>query len=212
MEENIIFTKFLNLKPEKRQRILNAAMKEFAQKGFKNASTDVIVKEAGISKGALFHYFNNKKDLFLFLYDYTMDVLMNEMLPKFDFNEKDVFNRILQGSRLKLEILKMYPEMYNFILTAYMEESREVKSELEKRNKGFVATGYNLLSEGIDYTRFKDGVDGKRAADIIFWTMEGYTNKELAKVRTFALYELNIDELLKEVEIYLDMLKKSFYK
>ena len=60
----------MSLSEEKQQRILNAALKEFAQKGYKNASTNQIVKEADISKGLLFHYFKNKKQLFLFLYDY----------------------------------------------------------------------------------------------------------------------------------------------
>lgn len=61
MEVNLLFSKFLNLNPEKQDRILNAALKEFAQKGYQNASTNEIVKEAGISKGLLFHYFNNKR-------------------------------------------------------------------------------------------------------------------------------------------------------
>ena len=44
----IIFSKFLKLKPEKQERILNAAIKEFSQKGYENASTNEIVKEANI--------------------------------------------------------------------------------------------------------------------------------------------------------------------
>lgn len=56
--------KFLELDKLKQDRIINAAMKEFALKGYKNASTNEIVKEAGISKGLLFHYFTNKKAYF----------------------------------------------------------------------------------------------------------------------------------------------------
>ena len=47
--------KFFDLKKEKQDRILNGALKIFALNGYKNGSTDVIVKEAGISKGLLFH-------------------------------------------------------------------------------------------------------------------------------------------------------------
>lgn len=85
-----MFDKFLNLDKEKQERILNAAMKEFALKGFDNASTNEIVKEANIGKGMLFHYFKSKKDLFLFLYDYTLGVLLNELYGKVDLSEKDV--------------------------------------------------------------------------------------------------------------------------
>lgn len=61
-----MFAKFLSLDKEKQDRIINAAMKEFAQKGYDKASTNEMVKEAGISKGLLFHYFQNKKQLYFF--------------------------------------------------------------------------------------------------------------------------------------------------
>ena len=63
------------MEPEKRERIINAAINEFTKKGYRNASTNEIVKEAGISKGLIFHYFKNKKQLYLFLYDYLIWIL-----------------------------------------------------------------------------------------------------------------------------------------
>lgn len=187
-------------------------MKEFAQKGFKNASTDTIVKEADISKGALFHYFNNKKDLYLFLYDYAIDILKNMILMKFNYHEKDVFNRIRQGTLLKCEILKKHPEMYNFILAAYTEASDGLKKALENRNKEQMASYQWKIYEGIDISKFKEDVDVERAINVIAWTIEGFTNRKLEKIRGFSLYEVNLNELLTELDIYLEMLKKSFYK
>ncbi|MFD6209493.1 TetR/AcrR family transcriptional regulator, partial [Peribacillus sp. NPDC060253] len=75
-----MFSKFLNMDKEKQDRIINAAIKEFAQKGYDNASTNEIVKEAGISKGLLFHYFQNKKQLYLFLYEHMIDILMEKIM------------------------------------------------------------------------------------------------------------------------------------
>lgn len=190
---------------------MNAAMKEFAQNGFKNASTDSIVKEAAISKGALFHYFHNKKDLFLFLYEYAIDTIMNGISMKYNRDEKDIFARRRQATQLKIEILKKHPEMYDFITTAYLEDSDEVKNELQIRNKELIAIGKAFLNEGVDTSKFKEGVDAKKAIDIITWTVEGFSNKELERVKNFSLYEQNINEVLKELDIYLEMLKKSFY-
>lgn len=198
--------------PEKRERILNAAMKEFGQKGFKNASTDVIVKEAAISKGALFHYFNNKKGLFLYLYDYCIDIFKNDMQMKFNVDERDIFTRRRQATLLKIEILKKHPEMYDFLATGYMDDSNEIKTDILSRNTELIAMSLVFLNEGIDTSKFKDGLDVKRAIDIITWTIEGFTNKEMHRVKNFSLYEQNFDEVLKELDIYLEMLKKSFYK
>ena len=48
--------KFFDLKKEKQDRMINAALKVFALNGYRHASTDDIVREAAISKGLLFHY------------------------------------------------------------------------------------------------------------------------------------------------------------
>jgi TetR/AcrR family transcriptional regulator len=46
------------------EKIFDAALKEFAENGYKNASTNALIKAAGISKGSLFQYFTSKKVLF----------------------------------------------------------------------------------------------------------------------------------------------------
>ena len=60
-----------NLPKEKRQsQIMEAAMKVITHKGFSNARIDDIVYEAGLSKGAIYHHYEGKKDLFLALIDH----------------------------------------------------------------------------------------------------------------------------------------------
>jgi AcrR family transcriptional regulator len=53
-----------NLPPAKRDRITQAAMVEFGARGFSAGSLNVISREAGIAKGSLFQYFEDKIDLF----------------------------------------------------------------------------------------------------------------------------------------------------
>ena len=60
-----------NLPKEARQsQIMEAAMKVITRKGFSNARIDDIVNEAGLSKGAIYHHYEGKKDLFLALIDH----------------------------------------------------------------------------------------------------------------------------------------------
>ena len=47
-----------------RQKIIDAALKEFGQHGYEGASTNQICLSAGISKGLLYHYFKSKENLF----------------------------------------------------------------------------------------------------------------------------------------------------
>lgn len=48
-----------------RQRILESAAKEFAEKGYGLSSINVICAEGDISKGILYHYFKDKDELYL---------------------------------------------------------------------------------------------------------------------------------------------------
>ncbi len=56
--------RFFRLSEEKRERILEAAAKEFAAHGYDRASLNNILEEAAISKGAAYYYFDDKADLF----------------------------------------------------------------------------------------------------------------------------------------------------
>ena len=60
--------KFFQLPEEKQQHIINAAYKVFAGNSYKKAPMSEIADECGISKALLFHYFENKKELYLFLW------------------------------------------------------------------------------------------------------------------------------------------------
>ena len=71
--------KFYELSKDKQDTMINGALKIFAREGYQRASTDVIVKEAGISKGLLFHYFGNKKTLYCFVLEYSARYQMMEI-------------------------------------------------------------------------------------------------------------------------------------
>ena len=58
---------FFNLPEKKRQTITELAIAEFANNDYKNASVTKIVKQAKIAKGSFYQYFEDKKELYLYL-------------------------------------------------------------------------------------------------------------------------------------------------
>ncbi len=58
---------FFNLPDEKRQSILDLAVRVFAENDYKNVSISDFVRQAGIAKGSFYQYFEDKKDLYLYL-------------------------------------------------------------------------------------------------------------------------------------------------
>ncbi|MDR7002539.1 TetR/AcrR family transcriptional regulator [Neobacillus niacini] len=207
-----MFSKFLNLDQEKQDRIINAAIKEFAQKGYDNASTNEIVKEAGISKGLLFHYFGNKKKMYLFVFDHFYEIIVDEFYKKINLQERDIFKRVRQAVSVKMELLNKYPDLFNFLSAAVMEDSKEVKLELDQRIKQLAKNNIGKLYEDIDLSLFRDDIDVQKALKIIFWTFEQFSDELIQRAKLTPTHEINYDEAIKETEEYYEVLMKAFYK
>ncbi|CAB1244629.1 Transcriptional regulator BetI [Clostridiaceae bacterium BL-3] len=207
-----MFEKFHALEPHKQNRILNAAMNEFNLRGYKNASTNKIVKEASIGKGMLFHYFHSKKELYLYLYDYSIETLMNEFYGKIALSERDILKRLRQVIVMEFTLINKYPDMLDFVKSSYFEEAEEVKDELDIRNRNYIASGSSKVLQDVDVSRFKANVDKDRAVHVIMWTLEGISAREREKLKVSSLNELNYDDLLVELDSYLDLFRSTFYK
>ncbi len=59
---------FFNLPPDKQDNIIQAAMTEFAQNPFKKVTIDNMVNRAGIPKGSFYQYFDNKDDVYRYIF------------------------------------------------------------------------------------------------------------------------------------------------
>ncbi|TEB08594.1 HTH-type transcriptional repressor KstR2 [Pelotomaculum schinkii] len=206
-----MLSKILNLESKRRNAILNAALKEFATKGFDEASTNVIAKESGISKGLMFHYVNSKKDLFLFLYDYCSDMINKEYFDLMNFNEKDIFERLRQSYLLQLELLQQHPWIFEFNkITA--TKSDEINKELEERHKGKQSLCYETMFGSIDESKFREDLDIERCKQLIFWVNIGFTNQMLEDIRNLEINELDYDKIIAKLDGYFNELRKLFYK
>ena len=205
---------FFALEQDKRDRIINAAMLEFSAKGFKNASTNEIVKKAGISKGALFHHFSSKRDLFEFLYRYCMEYFARTIQPSMENLPGDVFERWNMFARLKIGMAVQYPTMSAFAEKVGKDDDAEVqaflKGELELFSQGITQKLYS----GIDTAKFRPDVDVPRALQVIWWVLEGFAMSKQRKTLEFSI--IQNDDFMKaamaEFEEYINILKRSFYR
>lgn len=207
-----MFSKFLSLEPKRRNAILNAALKEFAGKGFDDASTNVIAKESGISKPLMFHYINNKKDFFLFLYDYCMEILEEEYFDRIDVEEKDIFQRLRQTCLLKIQVMQKYPWIFDFTRVAVFTDSQVVKDDLVKRRKMVEANIFERFYGDIDTSCFRSELDIEKAKQLIFWAVGGYANQILEQFKSSDVFEFDFDKIRTEFDGYLNELRRTYYK
>lgn len=164
--------KFFDLKKEKQDRMINAALKVFALKGYRHASTDDIVKEAAISKGLLFHYFGSKLGLYTFIYDYSVRYMVLELKSAVDPKETNLFEILKQIEFAKIQALKGYPYMQQFLNRAVGEDVSEALLAVEEMRSMLTET-YDDLWEKIDFSALPSGVDGNKLCKMIDYTVQG---------------------------------------
>jgi len=208
--------KFLSQPKEKRERIINAAMKEFLV-GYKKASTDNIVREAGISKGILFHYFGTKEQLYNFLIDHAIAIMQQEYIDLINHIQPDILESVWQLSLLKRDVSAKYPVIFDFMVAAFIDAT--AKNENTAANLArFNAEQAKMMAQvyaGVDHSLFREDIDPKVAMDIITWTLQGYGQSKLQIAGESELGQTareQYDMFLDEFEVILGTLRKCFYK
>lgn len=101
---------FFNLREDKRIRIIDAALNQFCSHPFDKVSINTIVKEANISKGSFYQYFNDKLDL----YTYILEKIIKIKEEVFD----EMFYNTYRNMNL-FQILKLLIDMSDALFSKY---------------------------------------------------------------------------------------------
>ncbi|MCL2445431.1 MAG: TetR/AcrR family transcriptional regulator [Oscillospiraceae bacterium] len=193
--------KFMRLEQRKRNRILNAAMKEFRY-GYKKASTDAIVKDAGISKGLLYHYFGSKEQLYAFLVRYVNDFITCGYFDMLNEGNADILEMFWQTALLKKDLIDQHPHWYDFSNGIYVHSSDApaVQATLLAQEQ---QAAYDEFCARCDLSLFRDDIDAEKAISIIGVTMDDLINSECHD---------DYEQFLNTLRGYLDIFRTCFYK
>lgn len=197
--------KFFDLKKEKQDRIINGALKVFALNGYKRASTDEMVKEAGISKGLLFHYFESKKGVYIFICQYSAKYLAMELSRAVGIQETDFFELQKQMELAKLRVMKNYPYMQHFLNQAFLETDEEAVTATEAE-MDYASKVLQQIYAKADLSKFKETVDPSMVLKMTLFALNGLMNDYIKKE------PLMLEALYEESAAYLNMLKDNLYK
>ncbi|MDD6038553.1 MAG: TetR/AcrR family transcriptional regulator [bacterium] len=185
--------------------ILNAAAAQFAKYGYKKTTVDEIVAEAGISKGLFYHYYENKKQLYLAIYDRFTAALSESVKQEIDTSNTDFFNRLKQISHIRIAFINQYPDLWNFLYSAYYESHPDIASEIKEKNQQMVRASYSDTASNIDWTKLKKGISPNTAITAVTWLAEGF-------VREVNSQKLEFDENeYAKFDQYLELLRSGLY-
>lgn len=142
---------FDQLPAVKQKRIIDASIKEFSGNGYGSASLNKVVKAAGISKGSLFNYFNNKSSLFLFVYEIALKNVKQYLRAVRDETEaQPFFTRLEKIMHAGVDFISIHPRLariyFRILYTSDSPHSREILVELRKLSSDYM---FEIVQEGI---------------------------------------------------------------
>ena len=161
--------RFEKLEPTLRERILDAAVREFFLNGYRSASMNRLVKLAGISKGALFKYFGTKASVFKYVYSEALSDIKNSLREVRDETRgQPFFTRLEEVLRSGLDLSTRRPMYaaiyYRVIYTGDTPHSREMLEEIQSISYRYLRS---LIEEGMAGGDLRMDLDADRAAFIL---------------------------------------------
>lgn len=152
---------FNNLPQKKKDRIIDAAIDEFANNNYHKASITNIIEKADIASGSFYQYFENKEDLFRYLINIVgqrkLDYLDHEIMQRPDeINFFELLKKLYQGG---LDFAKENPRLLsigNNVVNNNCEVCNKIMEELKPQSNEFFK---RLIKLGIKRGDLKEDID-----------------------------------------------------
>lgn len=132
---------FEKISEDKREKIFEVAISEFASNGYSSTNINTIAKKAGISIGSMYSYFASKEDLFLTIVDEGFH-LLEKALEEIHPDEGNIFEIIERLFRVTREYAENYPEMNQIYLDLSTQGLSGLSSRLSWQMESITAKLY----------------------------------------------------------------------
>ena len=198
---------FFNLDSEKQQRITDAALNEFALRSYEEANISNIIKDAKIPRGSFYQYFENKLDLYKYVFDYIkekkMNFLGNDLKNIDDLPFLEIF-RLLYHQGVK----------FSYTYPLFVQIGKHMFNLKKDMYDELVGNGLKLAKEYyVGYLeadklkgRIREDVDSSIFADIV---IELTTNIAL---EGFLESDIDLDKMVSKVDSLINIFKKGIEK
>ncbi len=191
-------------KEAKKDKILQSAMKVFAQKGISDTKMEMVAQKAGIAKGTIYEYFKSKEELLQMVFNYLL-VQMNMHVKKSMAAARDPEAKLRAGISAYIDIdslgLKetsgLIPELWSYGIRL-----RESKSEIAFDLRWIYLQYRELfgaaLRDGIEKGIFKQDLDSRAIASSVIAAADGFYLQWMSDKKNF--------DMKKTGEVYLNSL------
>jgi TetR/AcrR family transcriptional regulator, fatty acid metabolism regulator protein len=190
--------------PDKRRKILNAAVEVFARHGFYNSKVSHIARAAGVADGTIYLYFKNKEDLLIQVFVDTMDTILEhqrEVLVGADDPVEQLERFVAEHMRL----VSATPALAEVITVELRQSSKFMRSTDMKPFGHYLAVIARIVRDGQERGVFARSYNPRRVARALFGVLD-----ELALEWAMGHSGDSIEDICREVtDLFLSGLRVS---
>jgi len=198
---------FFQLSQEKQMHIINAALEVFSQNEYKRAVTADIAAKAGISKGLLFYYFHNKKALYMYLLEYSVNLVKSQLINENYNSITDFFELIEYISNQKIFILIKNPFITDFVVRSFYSQSESVSKDSCASLQDKMSGVFSEYLANVDFSKFRNDLNPLDIFNMLFWLTDGYMHDKRSKG-----LPIIPEEIVEEYRKWSSLIRRSAYK
>ena len=146
-----------NKSNEKYYRIINAATKIFAKKGFFQAKVSEIAKEAKVADGTIYLYFENKDSILISLFEEQMKRVLDDMREEI-YKETDAIKKIEKFALNHLKLIEQNKDVAEIIQVELRQSSKFMKEYKNEKFAEYLNLIGDIIQEGQEKGIFKKDV------------------------------------------------------
>lgn len=189
-------------------KIINAAIREFAQYGYKAASTNNICKDAKVSKGLIYYYFKSKEEIYLSAFRYVLDKFKENVAICIDDTQKNGIDYISEYFDTKFKFMRENPLDSKFIVNSILFYNMPRAIELYEE---FQSYNNNLIYEVIKNIDINPKFNREKAFELIIMIGEKLEEKHMRNIENKNSDDI-IQDFRKDHRIMIEMVFEGIDK
>lgn len=193
---------------EVREKIISAAIEEFAASGYKAASTNSLCKRANVSKGLIYYYFKNKEEMYLNTLRYVIDKFKDNVKITIEGCERDGIDYISEYFDTKFKFFKDNPQYSKIIVNSLLNDTMD---EVKKINKEFTTYNNELLYKIIKNIDINPKFDKEKAFELVVMIGEKLEEKHMKNIDN-KNSDIVIEEFRKDHKLMIEMVFEGIDK
>lgn len=158
--------------PDKRQRILDAALKVFAERGFYNAKVSEVARAAGVADGTIYLYFENKDDLLIQLFEDRMEYIIRRLSDELERTQGTPLERIRSLIHLHVDLAIHDPDLAEFITVELRQSGKFIREYENPQFVEYLRVLRDIIEEGQRTGYIRTGLDSRLLVRAIFGALD----------------------------------------